>query len=103
MPDGGEAVEVMTASSVTGAGHKEMREQIESLAKNWRMSGFFLTQRSNQQSDRMLSHAKDILLDKKMGESSSKVLWEDLSQEVKSGKQSAFSAAWSWVYKNLVS
>ena len=44
-----------------------------------------------------------ILLDKKMGESSSKVLWEDLSQEVKSGKQSAFSAAWSWVYKNLVS
>ena len=103
MPDGGEAVEVMTASSVTGAGHKKMREQIESLAKNWRMSGFFLTQRSNQQSDRMLSHAKDILLDKKMGESSSKVLWEDLSQEVKSGKQSAFSAAWSWVYKNLVS
>ena len=103
MPDGGEVVEVMTASSITGAGHNEVREQIASLAKNWQKSGFFLTQRSNQQSDRMLSHAKDILLDKKMGESSSKALWEDLSQEVKSGKQSAFSAAWSWVYKNRVS
>ena len=103
MPDGGEVVEVMTASSITGAGHNEVREQIASLAKNWQKSGFFLTQRSNQQSDRILSHAKDILLDKKMVESSSKALWEDLSQEVKSGKQSAFSAAWSWVYKNRVS
>ena len=70
-------------------------------------------QESKQKSEMLIQHClkiskadiylKDILLDKKMGESSSKVLWEDLSQEVKSGKQSAFSAAWSWVYKNLVS
>ena len=51
----------------------------------------------------MFSHAKDILLDKKMEDPSSKADWEVLSQEVKSGKQSAFSAAWSWVYKNQVS
>ncbi|MEZ7836940.1 MAG: methylmalonyl Co-A mutase-associated GTPase MeaB [Flavobacteriales bacterium] len=103
MPDGGEVVEVMTASSITGAGHHEVKEHIASLAKNWRKSGFFIAQRSNQQSDRMFSHAKDILLDKKMGDPSSKADWEVLSQEVKSGKQSAFSAAWSWVYKTRVS
>jgi len=99
MPDGGELVEVLTASSTTGAGHNEVREQIERLTKSWHKSGFFLTQRSNQQSDRMLSHAKDILFDKTMGEPSSKSNWEGLSNEVKLGHQNAFAAAWAWVHK----
>ncbi len=103
LPDGGETVEVMTASSTTGAGHVEVRKQISDLTMNWHKSGFFMTQRANQQSDRMRSHAKDILFDKKMDDPSSQEMWDDLSNEMKSGKQSAFSAAWSWVYKNPIS
>ena len=101
LPEGGETVKVLTASSTTGDGHDKVRKEMVRLWKVWRKSGFYDSQRSSQQSDRMLSHAKDILIDQRLAVESSKELYENLCRDVKSGKQSAFAAAWTWVYKNI--
>jgi LAO/AO transport system kinase len=96
-PLGGVQVDVLIASSITGTGHDEFRLGVNSIIEKWEDNGFFLRQRSNQQTDRMLSHARELLLENKMLASGSKTIWTQLSAEVNAGKLSPFSAAWTWV------
>ena len=60
-PEGGNKVEVITASSMTGDGHDEFRVCVGRILDIWGANGFFKSQRSLQRSDRMTSHARDLL------------------------------------------
>jgi LAO/AO transport system kinase len=96
-PPGGERVEIQIASSTENTGHKEVRAQISNLTEAWKSKGWWLKQRSNQRSDRMTSHASELLFSKQLSEPSSSKLWKELKAEVINGTRSAFSAAWDWV------
>lgn len=96
-PQGGEPIDVLTISSTTGEGHNEFRAQMTTVVETWRKSGFFNRQRSGQQTDRMLTHSRELLLENKMHAKGSKAHWDELSSEVNSGAISPFSAAWTWV------
>jgi len=96
-PPSGESVQVQIASSTENTGHKEVRAQISNLTKAWKNSGWWLKQRSDQRSDRMTSHATELLFSKQLSEPSSSKLWQELKTEVINGTRSAFSAAWDWV------
>ncbi|PCJ82232.1 MAG: methylmalonyl Co-A mutase-associated GTPase MeaB [Bacteroidetes bacterium] len=96
-PPSGEKVDVLLASSIDGSGHSQIREEIDSLTKLWKESGWWSKQRANQNSDRMTTHARDLLLAQKMDNPKSALLWNKLQLEVTRGTRSAFSAAWDWV------
>lgn len=96
-PPSGEKVEVLTASSIDGTGHSQIREQIKSLTTVWKSNGWWSTQRSNQSSDRMTTHARELLLTQKMNDPKSAQYWHELQNEVVKGTISAFSAAWDWI------
>jgi LAO/AO transport system kinase len=96
-PPGGVGVKVLTASSAENTGHNEVRAQISNLTKAWKSNGWWLKQRSLQRSDRMTSHATELLFSKQLSVPSSLKLWQELKDEVSNGLRSAFSAAWDWV------
>jgi len=96
-PPSGEKVDVLIASSLNGSGHGRIREKINSLVKLWKESGWWSKQRANQNSDRMTSHARELLLSQKMNDKKSALLWDKLQTEVTKGTRSAFSAAWDWI------
>ncbi|MAO47089.1 MAG: methylmalonyl Co-A mutase-associated GTPase MeaB [Crocinitomicaceae bacterium] len=95
--EGGNKVEVITASSMSGDGHDEFRSCVGRLLDIWSGNGFFESQRSLQRSERMASHAKDLLFENKINGIRSQEVWDRLSQSVESGEMSAFSAAWEWM------
>ena len=96
-PDGGEVVDVMTASSLENKGHKEVRTKINHIIAVWKSNGWWLTQRTHQRSDRMTSHASELLFLKQLNTPSSAKQWLALKDDVINGTRSAFSAAWDWV------
>ena len=96
-PNGRHNVEVITASSTTGDGHEDFKSKISSLIDLWMENGFFETQRSTQRVHRMKMHARDLVMDNTLTSKESKTLWNSISQRVKKGDLSAFSAAWQWV------
>lgn len=98
-PDGGEVVDVMTASSLENKGHKEVRTKINHIIAVWKSNGWWLTQRTHQRSDRMTSHASELLLLKQLNTPSSAKQWQALKDDVINGTRSAFSAAWDWVHR----
>ena len=98
-PDGGEVVDVMTASSLENKGHKEVRTKINHIIAVWKSNGWWLTQRTHQRSDRMTSHASELLFLKQLNTPSSAKQWLALKDDVINGTRSAFSAAWDWVHR----
>jgi LAO/AO transport system kinase len=96
-PLGGESVDVICASSISGDGHDDIRKRIDSLVTSWRENNFFQDQRLGQKADKMQSHARELLLESKMQSKSSKADWDALASEVSAGTISPFSAAWTWV------
>ena len=98
-PDGGEVVDVMTASSLENKGHKEVRTKINHIIAVWKSNGWWLTQRTHQRSDRMTSHASELLFLKQLNTPSSAKQWQALKDDVINGTRSAFSAAWDWVHR----
>lgn len=94
---GDHTVEVITASSIDGSGHKEFYDLVNELISEWNSNGFFEIQRASQRIDRMQIHARDLAFENGMNSSGSKSLWSRLSKSVETGEISAFSAAWEWV------
>tara|TARA_B100000767_G_scaffold267185_1_gene285569 strand:- start:2164 stop:3240 length:1077 start_codon:yes stop_codon:yes gene_type:complete len=97
LPEGGEIVDVMTASSLENIGHNEVRTKINNITEAWKSNGWWLKQRTLQRSDRMTSHASELLFLKQMNDPSSAKHWQVLKDEVINDTRSAFSAAWDWV------
>ncbi len=95
-PEGGNLVDVFTISSINGDGHEEVQRKVKSLVELWKSNGFFDSQRSNQQIDRMENHARALLFENSFAKKGSTDLWNELRDKVKSGHMSAFSAAWEW-------
>ena len=95
-PEGDNIVDVLTTSSINGEGHNEVHNKVKSLVELWKSNGFFESQRSNQQIDRMENHARALLFENRFAKKGSTDLWNELRDKVKSGHMSAFSAAWEW-------
>ena len=100
MPKGGIPVTVFTASSTKGNGHEEVRKQFCELTMKWQDSGFWEEHREAQRVTRMQEHTKQLLLENQMSSNTATDVWNDLESKVKSGKLTAFSAAWTWVKGN---
>ena len=98
-PEGGEVVDVMTASSIENIGHEEVRTKINHITEAWKRNGWWLKQRTLQRSDRMTSHASELLFLKQLNAPTSAKHWQALKDEVINGTRSAFSAAWDWVHR----
>ena len=99
LPEGGEVVDVMTASSLENIGHKEVRTKINHIIDAWKSNGWWIQQRTHQRSDRMTSHASELLFLKQLNDPSSEQHWQALKDEVVNDTRSAFSAAWEWVHR----
>ena len=71
----------------------EVHNKVKSLVELWKSNGFFESQESNQQIDRMENHAQALLFENRFAKKGSTDLWNELRDKVKSGHMSAFSAA----------
>lgn len=98
-PKGGVAVDVITASSLSGDGHDQFRESIANLTKQWKDNGFFESQRLRQRTERMEQHAKDLLFENMKESADGTSSWSELEKKMNEGELSAFSAAWIWANK----
>tara|TARA_B100000427_G_scaffold281064_1_gene252069 strand:- start:95 stop:1150 length:1056 start_codon:yes stop_codon:yes gene_type:complete len=99
-PKGGNIVEIITASSITGDGHDEFKQKVESLVTFWKENGHFDMQRTSQRIDRMKTHVRDLIMFNSLASNKSKEYWDELTEGVENGELSAFTAAWSWVHES---
>lgn len=98
-PKGEVAVEVLTASSLSGEGHDKFRSSLNSLVQKWKENDFFSSQRLRQRTERMEQHAKDLLFLRMKESEGGMKAWDELEQQMNEGELSAFSAAWIWANK----
>ena len=99
-PKGGVPVEIITVSSINGNGHDQFRIKLNSLAENWKESGFYDSQRLRQRTERMQQHAKDLLFTNMKNSTEGTQSWDELEKKMNDGELSAFSAAWIWANRS---
>ncbi len=97
IPPSGVRPEVLLLSSLTGAGHGDLWDQLDAMSSKWKSTGWWKEQRARQRVEAMHRHARQLLIESHMHHKAQ--AWNELEELVRRGEQSPFASARSWVHQ----